>query len=85
MTQLAVLRDDPSFIILQSQIKDIASKLEELGNVPMVAAQMELIMELQTDEYWQGISLPVLENLRKRLRSLVKLIEPAERKIALLR
>ncbi|MDP2619161.1 MAG: DEAD/DEAH box helicase family protein [Hyphomicrobiales bacterium] len=81
MTQLAVLHADPGFVNLQSRIMGIASQLEELGNVPMVAAEMALILEVQTDGYWQGINLPILENLRRRLRSLVKLIEPDARKI----
>ena len=81
VTQLALLHADPGFINLQSRIMGIASQLEELGNVPMVSDQMALILEVQTDEYWQGINLPILENLRRRLRSLVKLIEPHARKI----
>jgi len=81
MTQLAVLRADPAFVALQSRIMSIASQLEELGNVPMVATEMELILEVQTDEYWEGINLPILETLRRRLRKLVKLIEPDARNI----
>ncbi|MBT4052910.1 MAG: DEAD/DEAH box helicase family protein [Bacteroidetes Order II. Incertae sedis bacterium] len=79
--QLAILRSDPSFASLQARIMSIASKLEELGNVPMVAAEMPLILEVQTDEYWQDINLPILEVLRRHLRKLVKLIEPDARKI----
>jgi type I restriction enzyme R subunit len=59
----------------------IASRLEELGNVPMVAAEMALILEVQTDEFWQDVTLPILENMRRHLRQLVKLIEPKDRKI----
>jgi type I restriction enzyme R subunit len=81
LTQLALLRAEPGFVNYQSRIMDIASKLEELGNVPMVAAEMALILEVQTDEYWQDINLPILEIMRRRLRKLVKLIEPGERKI----
>ena len=81
LSQLALLRSDGAFAKYQERIQDIASALEELGNVPMVAAQMSLILELQTDEYWQGVTLPMLEIVRKRLRKLVKLIEPASRKI----
>lgn len=81
MTQLAVLRDDPAFVALQSRIMTIASQLEELGNVPMVGAEMALILEVQTDEYWEGINLPILETLCRRLRKLIKLIEPGARNI----
>jgi type I restriction enzyme R subunit len=43
--------------------------------VPAVANQLELIQEVQTDEYWQDITAPMLETARKRLRDLIKLIE----------
>ncbi|WP_307968035.1 type I restriction-modification enzyme R subunit C-terminal domain-containing protein [Sinorhizobium medicae] len=81
LSQLALLRADPAFVTYQARIMGIASALEELSNVPMVAAHMALILEVQTDEYWQDINLPILEIMRRRLRNLVKLIEPGERKI----
>jgi type I restriction enzyme R subunit len=45
----------------------------------MVREQLELIIELQTDEYWQDITAEMLEDVRKRLRSLVKFIERTRR------
>ena len=80
LTQLAVLRVDPSFTNLQTRIIGIAAQLEELGNIPMVKQHLSFIAEVQTDEYWQDITLPMLEQLRRRLRALVKLIEPTARK-----
>lgn len=81
LSQLALLRGDAAFAKYQKRIQDVASSLEELNNVPMVAEQMPLIMELQTDEYWQDITVAMLETVRRRLRRLVKLIEPTSRKI----
>lgn len=80
-TQLALLQSDLGFASLQRNIRSIASQLEELANVPMVAAQMALIQEVQTDEYWQDITAPMLETARRRLRDLIKLIEAKARKI----
>ena len=40
---------------------------------------MALILEMQTDEFWQDITLPMLETVRRRLRALVKLIEYKKR------
>ena len=40
---------------------------------------MALILEIQTDEFWQDITLPMLETVRRRLRALVKLIEYKKR------
>ncbi len=80
-TQLALLRAEQSFAGLRKRIADTASLLEELQNVPMVAAELSLILELQTDEYWQDITAPMLETVRRRLRALIKLIELKRRTI----
>jgi len=44
-----------------------------------VRAELELIIEVQTDEFWQDITTSILENVRKRLRSLVKFVEKTRR------
>ena len=80
-TQIALLRVDPALTKFKARVMAVAARLEELRNVPMVAAQMALILEVQTEEFWQDVTLPLLENLRKKLRLLVKLIEPGERNI----
>jgi type I restriction enzyme R subunit len=77
--ELSLLRADPAFTGLRGRITEIASLLEELSNVPMVAAEMALILEIQTDEFWQDITLPMLETVRRQLRALVKLIEYKKR------
>jgi type I restriction enzyme, R subunit len=79
--ELALLRVDPAFQGVRTRITEIASLLEELGDVPMVAAEMALILEIQTDEFWQDITLPMLETVRRRLRALVKLIEYKKRNL----
>ncbi len=60
------------------QVKAIAGLLEEKTSIPMVRDQMALIIHVQTDEFWQDVTLP-LERVRRRLRALVKLIEKVER------
>jgi type I restriction enzyme R subunit len=54
--------------------------LEEKASIPMVQQQLPLIQELQTDEWWQNVTSPMLENVRKRIRALVKLIEKQKAK-----
>ena len=78
--QLAVLRSERSFSKLQKSVKAIAGLLEEKSSIPMVQAQMVLIQEIQTDEWWEHVTPTMLENARKRLRLLVKLIDKAQRK-----
>lgn len=76
--QLALLQNNASFAHCQEKVIALAAKLEELGNVPMVAAQMDLILEVQTPDYWTGIDAWTLEQMRRRLRALMKLIEGDE-------
>ena len=78
--QLAHLRSEPGFARLRDQVKAIAGLLEEKASIPMVQVQMALIQEIQTDEWWQDVTVPLLDQARKRLRLLVKLIEKRERK-----
>ena len=79
--QLAVLTKDESFIKLRDNVKEIASRLEEKRTIPMVNEQMELILDLQQDEYWADITLPMLEDVRRRLRDLVKFMDKKQRKL----
>jgi type I restriction enzyme R subunit len=73
--QLAILRHEPSFERLRVQVKNIAGLLQDQASIPMIQAELPLILDLQTDEWWQDVTVPILENARRRLRSLVKLIE----------
>jgi type I restriction enzyme R subunit len=78
--QLAHLRTEPAYVRLQNQVKEIAGLLEEKSAIPMIREQMVLIQEIQTDEWWQDVTIPMLERVRLRLRDLVKLIEKSKRR-----
>ncbi|MHB1298607.1 MAG: DEAD/DEAH box helicase family protein [Gemmatimonadaceae bacterium] len=78
--QLARLRAEPGFTRLRDQVRQIAGLLEEKSAIPMVRDQMALIQEVQTDEWWQDVTVPMLERVRRRLRDLVRLIEKQRRK-----
>ena len=78
--QLAMLRSEPGFARLRDQVKELAGLLAEKSAIPMVRDQMALIQEVQTDEWWQDVTVPMLEGMRRRLRDLIKLIEKQKRK-----
>ncbi len=73
--QLSLMKATPSFGKMRTQVQDIAAALEEASAIPMVKAQIGLIEDIQTDGWWQDVTLPMLEIVRLRLRSLVRLIE----------
>ena len=78
--QLSLIEKTTSFVRLKKRVQDIADDLEEKESIPMVKLQMGLILEVQTDEYWQDVTLPMLESLRRNLRDLVKFIDNKKRK-----
>jgi len=77
--QLTLLRGEPRFIRLQLQLRELAAQLEARANIPQVAAELELIRDLLREEWWQQVTMPMLEEVRRRLRALVGLIEPISR------
>jgi type I restriction enzyme R subunit len=79
--QLAILQAGPQFGGLRDQVRAIARALEEQEAVPAIKAEMVLIQAIGGDEWWDDVTLGMLENARKRLRALVKLIEKSKRKV----
>ena len=77
--QLSLLRSEPGFNRLQQQLRELAAQLEARPNIPQVAAELELIRDLLRDEWWQDVTVPMLEEVRRRLRALMGLIEPISR------
>ena len=73
--QLSLLRGEPRFTRLQQQLRELAAQLEARANIPQVAAELELIRDLLADEWWQDLTVPMLEEVRRRLRALMGLIE----------
>ena len=77
-TQLGVLRGEP-FERQRRKIMAIAGALEDMPTIPAIAAQLELIQDLQADEWWENINYPMLEDVRRKLRGLVHLIERSKK------
>jgi type I restriction enzyme R subunit len=79
--QLAMLRSDSQFAKLSARVMEIAALLEEQAAIPLVKAHLVLLEELQSAEWWEGVTLAMLEHVRQRLRGLVRLIERRKRKV----
>ena len=62
-------------------MQQLASSLLELANVPSVREHLLLIDAIAGDEWWQDVTLPMLEQARRKLRSLIKLIEKSSRQV----
>lgn len=80
-TQLALLRQEPALARLQARVQQLASSLLALANVPSVREHLLLIEAVAGDEWWQDVTLPMLEQARRKLRALIRLIEKSGRKV----
>ncbi len=77
--QLAQLNAEPSFARLSQQVRDLAAALEEKSSIPLIQEQMVLIQEIQSDEWWQDVTVAMLERARRKLRALISLIDKKQR------
>ena len=78
--QLALMNFESGFERLRDQVKQILGLLEEKSTIPIVREQMALIQDVQTDEWWEDVTVLMLEGLRRRLRDLIQLIDKSQRK-----
>jgi len=77
--QLALLKGSKRFDTLKKQLLEIASALEDQTGIPAIAHQAVLIEEIQTDQWWEGVTVPLLELVRLRLRDLIQHIEKSRK------
>ena len=77
--QLAILETSPRQERLQEQVRELAAGLTEKESIPAVAKHIELIHDLLTDEWWQDVTLPMLETVRRKLRDLIQFIDRSAR------
>jgi type I restriction enzyme R subunit len=80
--QIALVEKDAgTFEATRRKVIEIAASLEEKDAIPAVKQQLEYLRAIQTSEFWEGIDLAALEELRIRLRGLVQFIDKSKRKI----
>lgn len=80
-SQLAILQAKPEFAALRERIQRIAIELEGQMAIPAIKAEAVLIQSVVSDEWWEDVTVPMLETVRRRLRALIKLIPKGQKKI----
>lgn len=73
--QLVLLRKNAIEPLRKAFVEQVHA-LEAKAAVPDVAKQMELILEVQTNDWWTDATPQMVEVARRRLRGLMSLIEP---------
>ncbi len=79
--QLATLEGDQVTVDrLRTRVQAIATHLLGKTAIPAVAAELEILGEIESDDWWADVTLPMLERARRRIRSLVALVDVAQHK-----
>jgi type I restriction enzyme, R subunit len=63
------------------RVVDVAMLLEEKTAIPAVARELAYLARIQESEFWEGIGLNALEEIRLRLRGLVPFLDKKNRTI----
>lgn len=73
--QLAALEGGKEYAALRGKIQGIVEDLLTKTNIPAVAEQAELLEAIAGDDWWHDVTLPMLEEMRRRLRGLARLVD----------
>ncbi|MFC3169581.1 type I restriction-modification enzyme R subunit C-terminal domain-containing protein [Paracoccus fontiphilus] len=79
--QLALLGRSTKLEASQRKLSDIVMGLSSKTDIPAVARHAELIEDILTQEWWHGLTVPIVESARLRLREIVHLIDQGSRTI----
>jgi type I restriction enzyme, R subunit len=81
--QLAILKTSTSYERLRDRVRDILSQLETKPDVPMIKDQLAFIQDAQEESWWSDVTPPMVEEIRVRIRELIKFIDRKKRDIVI--
>jgi type I restriction enzyme R subunit len=79
--QLSLMGRSTKMESCRRKVMEIATALSTKMEIPAVARHAELIEEMLTDSCWEGLTVPIAERARLRLRDIVHLIDQSLRSI----
>lgn len=78
--QLAVLTGDAAALTaVGNAVRGVADALAHQKAIPAIASQLEFIDRVASVDWWVDVTVPMLEQMRVRLRDLVRLLDARER------
>ncbi len=79
--QLSLLEKGQISELNRTRVMEIAQQLESKSTIPAVQAQLQLIQDIQTLEFWQDIHVVTLEDMRRRLRNLMFALDKDKKEV----
>ena len=71
---LANIDQLPKFNYMKNELCNTCAALETKSAIPQVRQKLDLINSIQTDDFWNGITVLTLENIRVQLRGLMQFL-----------
>ncbi|MFC0672581.1 DEAD/DEAH box helicase family protein [Brachybacterium hainanense] len=71
--------DDDMAARTRASMQDVAAQLLEKQTIPQVAAAAELLAEVAGEDWWDGVTLSMLERARRGMRMLVQFLDRRRR------
>jgi len=59
---------------MKNQLRKTAAALQKKNAIPQIQEKMQLIKDIQTDEFWQDINIITFEKIRTELRELIQFL-----------
>lgn len=82
--ELAQLEGDETIAArTRTTMQGVAVQLLEKQTIPQVAAAAELLQEVAGDDWWEDVTLPMLERARRGIRMLVQFLDKRHRSIVI--
>jgi len=80
--QLATIQSDSSvFERHRLRVMDMAELLQEKDTIPAVREQLAYLASMQEEDFWNGMNVHTLEDMRLRLRGLAQFIDKKNKTI----
>lgn len=80
-SQLHLLDGDKVFSKDKETIQETAEDLRGRASIPDVKKVLPLLESICTDEYWEDITIGMLEEIRESMRNLIQFIAPGAKKL----
>lgn len=77
--QLATLNGESEIDALKDRIQKIGRLLEAQASIPAIQTHLTLIQSISDEIWWENVTAPQLEIVRRKLRALIKLIPKGEK------
>ncbi|MCC7570321.1 DEAD/DEAH box helicase family protein [Candidatus Micrarchaeota archaeon] len=79
-TQVEQLKHDRSSTNSKNRVVTLAELLYEKANIPAVADKIATINKVREDAFWENPTVERLEEVRRDMRDLIRLLDPPQRK-----